>query len=378
MHRTTNNQNNSKQLLSPQIAEMRYNVVNYVFSSFEINKYRYELIQSDGELSRLLEKKYYISANFTGKNCLLVFLELNGKRQSFLIDRKTLTYDIKNIDYTKVFVQRVYVNVSNLIYSGSIFDGIYIKNTGDFVITDVFKFRNADFTAMNIDSKIFTVKEFLKTNLPSKNHSDNSKNLIELTINKLFKLSEIDEFIHEVIDNKDMADIVRGMCFYPSTSGVKLIFNYNSFVKKDQPQQQQHQYQQKQVAPVEFKPKTEKKFKYVPKKGIKKVYANLELKPTDEIDVYRLFCMEPVIKDGKTLYRRKFMSIAFIKDKDDTKKCQSLTKNNKSVIVKCLFNKDVNKWVPIEKVDDVDKPDLLEVIEEQMDTIEVSDTDDDD
>ena len=207
------------------VDQFKKQLVDYVYSSVNISKFKYELLQYDSELSQLLKQKYFVSVNFSGSNCLLVFTKIKDKYHSYLIDRKTLSYDPSKIDITKVKTTNVKVKLDHSVYLGTIFDGIYIQTKDEklFVITDIYLFRGEDFTNTHLDTKLLTIFSYLKSNYDD----DDKDNNIILTVNKLFDFDKAGHLVNTVIPNMKNT-FIRGICFYPEISGTKLIYLFGN------------------------------------------------------------------------------------------------------------------------------------------------------
>ena len=166
--------------------QFKQQLINWVFSTVNISTFKYEVIQFHSELPQLLKQKYYVSANFSGTNCLLIFNKFKDKYYSYLIDRKTLSYNIDKVDIHNVKTTNIKVKLDVSIYDGTIFDGIFVitKNEKLFIITDVYYFKGQDYTKTHIDTKLLTIYTYLESNYDT---NDKDNNLV-LSVNKLFKL----------------------------------------------------------------------------------------------------------------------------------------------------------------------------------------------
>ena len=156
-------------------------------------------------------QKFYISANLSGSNYLLVFCKIKSKTYSFMIDRKTLSFNSDQIKYENVNIMPVNIKLENSIFDGTIIDGIYIKHDKKkekfFVITDLYMFRGVTTEKDKINMKLLNIETYLDYNMKS------CQNLI-LTINKLYELENIDKLVNN--DIKKTHDFhVRGLSFYP-------------------------------------------------------------------------------------------------------------------------------------------------------------------
>jgi hypothetical protein len=119
-----------------------------LYNTIDIKRHNYNVIRngetSDDsvlipELAPIIRDKYYFSANYSGKNCFLVFMTVMGKYFACTIDRKNLSYSLETLNLDKVFVRYINVTVDPSLYDLSIFDGVYYNynDTNIYTITDV-------------------------------------------------------------------------------------------------------------------------------------------------------------------------------------------------------------------------------------------------
>jgi len=199
-------------------------LVDYLYKTIDISFFKYEILQYEHEMQQLIKQKYYVSANFSGSSCFYIFAKIKNIYYSYLIDRKTLSYNIQNVNVNNVNVINTKVKLDPSIYLGTIFDGIFIhtKHSNIFVITDVYMFKGQLMTTVPMQTKIHTIFTYLKSN-----YSENDKdNTIVITINKLFDLKNIEHLVDNVIPCiKNF--IVKGICFYPDISGTKIIYLFS-------------------------------------------------------------------------------------------------------------------------------------------------------
>lgn len=367
------------------VDQLKEQLVNYIFNVVDLSRFKYELLQFDTELHQLVEKKYFLSANFSGSNCLLIFTKIRDTYHSCLIDRKTLSYNRQKINVNDVSTFPVNLKLDREIYNGTIFDGIYVQGKKKtFVITDVYFFKGQDYTMSKLDSKLLTIFSYLRSN-----YNENEKNNnITLTVNKLYPLEKIETLVETDIPQiKDF--FVRGIAFYPEKSGTKLIYLYGNENKDNsapgqmmiQPKQQQNQPQNYQKQPhkqnkdqysepvkIVAKVKKPPKLFYCPKEKQDVEYV-FQMKTTEMPDVYLLNIVEPVSKDGKTLLKTIKVGIAFIPTTSRSKWCKELMKNtNGNILVNCKYNSEKMTWEPI-KLSESKKPSLIgefEVVEQEQ------------
>jgi hypothetical protein len=345
--------------------------VNYIYSTIDISRFKYELLEFQTKLPQLLEKKYFVSANFSGSNCLLIFTKIMDRYYQFLIDRKTLSYNSEKVNLSQVKMTAINIKLDPDIYRdrGTIFDGIYIvnKNTKTFIITDAYVFKGQDMINTPIDTKLLKVMTYF-----SSNYKPNDKgNDLSIMINKLYPVEDIEKLIYTTIPKiKDF--IIKGVCFYPERSETRLIHMFNNQAKKENDKmdndhgtkiisnrphrhgenggmdRQQDRYKnfreknllnteqvvdaRRKKSPQEFATshsdeiknnttgtqeskiiistvkKVEKKI-YVPKSGTQDTSYVFEMKKTETVDVYYLFASEIVTKQINGENKKVYMRV---------------------------------------------------------------------
>lgn len=417
----TNSNTNSKFGVDP----LKEQLVNYIFNVVDLSRFKFELLQFDTELHQLVEKKYFLSANFSGSNCLLIFTKIKDTYHSCLIDRKSLSYNRQKVNVNDVITFPINLKLDREIYNGTIFDGIFIQGKKKtFVITDVYFFKGQDYTMSKLDSKLLTTFSYLRSNY---NENDKNNNIV-LTVNKLYPLAEIESLVENDIPKiKDF--FVRGIAFYPEKSGTKLIYLYgnenkdnkdnnaqgqmiaqqksNDQINNNQNSYNQNSYNQngygqnaynknnhnknnynnqnnngnqtdnektyqkydnknaqenQEHKNEEVKVKKSPKLFYLPKNKKDEEYV-FQMKTTDMPDVYLLNIVEPVKKEGKTLLKTIKIGIASVQTALKSKWCNDIMKNtNGNILVHCKFNSEKLTWEPI-KLSDQKKPSLTEEFE---------------
>jgi hypothetical protein len=248
---SSSNQNNFKENYQDRYKEINQDLIKYVYSSIDISRFRYDLLKYEQQLNKLLFGKYFVSPNFYGKNCFLVFTKLKSKYYSFLIDRRQLSYTLDKVNFEEVYVHHCNVDVDLSIYNGTIFDGVYIKKNmlhsnakfrpidshHEFIVTDVYTFKGADYTGNKLNHKLFELEIYLENiNSQIKFIRDriNAKTNLELKVNKLHDISNIRQFINNDLKIYEKNYQVKGVSFYPEMSGTKLIHLFdNDYTNND-------------------------------------------------------------------------------------------------------------------------------------------------
>lgn len=341
-------------------------IISYVFDTIDLSKYKYKIMETEEDLQLLSYEKYYISANFNGKNCLLVFKKINNKFMSFLIERKKLKYNKDHINFDEVR----YYNVSNrsdtTIYDGTIIDGIYIddRRTHEkiFIMTDIYQFRGSSMTNETLKNKFYNINAYLNSK-----KTDKFLNNITFIINNLYTLTDILKLKDDITKSKGLE--TRGFAFYPDHSGTKLYFlNINENKKIENIISEKTENEVTETEEEFVKPK---KIKYI---NITNniVFAVLEMRKTESPDIYNIFCSD-IDKENQDRIKIVKIGILSIPDIKTSIMCKNiiLEKKNNRALMKCKFDDKKFKWVPIEEELEKRIPDLLSHVNKNFKIIEV-------
>lgn len=354
--------------------QTKHQLVNFIYKNINLSTFKYDTLEVESELPQLISKKYFVSANFSGSNCLLVFAKIKDIFHTFLVDRKTLSFNPQRINIQNVKLTNVNFKIKDVnIYQGTIFDGTYVqnKNGETFIITDVYMFKGQDLTKSQLDSKLLTVLTYLQSNyVPDKS------NKLSMVVNKIYELTEAEHVINKVVPSIK-GFLVRGICFYPEISGTKLLFkfgnenNTNNQVEITRPTFQHAQKLQisndknsskedsssesnypQNVQSVNIPKAPEikkiKKTIYIPKPGRGDESYVFEMKKTETVDVYKLNALENVVEDSKTYMKRKQICLAYIPNMNRSKWCRETLENTDGkILVNCKYYPEKHKWEPI-------------------------------
>jgi hypothetical protein len=368
-------------------------VVSYVYDNLDLSKYNFEILDKYNQLSKFVSNKYFLTHNYYGKNSFLVFARVRGKYYSSVIDRRTMSYDKSKLNTSKLDVIHFNVDVDEKIFEGSIFDGTYNKINGEhvFVISDIFYFCGEDMRKVKLDLKMMQLKLYLDNmnHIRSNKFKINKRYNLELRISEFENIKNIKEFIQSNIH-------ARGICFYPEITGTKMIYNFNDKIDNTR------SYAKKIVAPnrlnksnnnnntnnnysknnggIERSDSDKKrliKISYSAKSS-DDIYAILEMKGTRIPDNYKMSALELRTKNGEKRHRKFPMDIAYIPDLKKSLWCRDITSKNSnaSVMVKCIWRNDKNKWEPME-LSSEKLPTMINKIREHLIEIEESDSDSD-
>jgi len=412
MYKNANKNDTLHQIYSNQ--KIKQQLLDYVYSKIDLSKYKYNILTNLSDLSLLHTNKFHLSGNYSGSPCLLVFTTNKDRTYSFLLHKKTLTYNKDQINIDTVSIEPVSIGLDEKIYNCTIMDGILAQNDGSqpktFIITDIYYFRGDDMRQERLKHKIINIKRYLDAYL----NQDKNLNDISLMVNQLYDLSTIDTFVNKIIPETKTIPI-RGIAFYPDVSSTKLLFlfnqvkqsqgqQYNSVVQNGQlrtfdrngaiPVRQQFQSQNRQsfgndyrhqpsqrepiqmhISPVENIKDTDihrtHTYRYIRKDdNDDAIILTFEIRKTEHSDVYKLFLVSSSnIDNGKSILKTKKIGIAYIPTTACSKMCKELTLANGRALVKCNYDDTKEKWIPIEGDSKKKCPDFIEKLEEKMNMI---------
>jgi hypothetical protein len=343
---------------------IKQNIIDYIYTNINLSELKYHILEYTSDLDLLKEHTHYISANFSGLNYLLVFLKIQDTNHTYLVDRKTLCYNKKQLNINLVKMITVSIKLEQNIYNGTIFDGIIYNNNKSFIITDVYTMRGKNMLLDRLNHKINNVVSYLTDKM-----KDDKTNNLKLSVNKLYELSDIKTLLQDI--KKIQTHNIRGIAFYPEISGTKLIYmldnldrNINTTKSPDTDNTNAHNQT--------YKPKTQ--IRYVCKNK-NDIYATFELRQTKNIDVYKLYLLETKIKNDKKIMIGKNMGIAYIPTIECSQMCINLFTNpNKNIFMRCKFVRDINKWMPIEQDNNASRPTNITELEDLINVIEDADS----
>ncbi len=294
-------------------SDVKRKIVSFIFST---KFYKYFIMKYDSHLKLLVDKKYYVSQNYSGLNSFLVFIKINTKYLSYIVVRKSLSYDIKSLILDQVQMYKVHITTDDTIYNGTVFDGVLKKNN-EFIITDCNMFRGKNISDENMIDKLNVINEYLIIN---GKHQDT----IKLSTSILHDISCTEELLRK--------KNAKSISFYPHVSEQKLIYiQENNNVELYSPTQSQQNTNNNQKI------------------------LTFEMKKTDIVDNYKLFLLqEKCVYDNstntnKTIKTSYGMGIAYLPTIASSQLCKNtfINNNNQKIMMKCkLVN---NKWQPIER-----------------------------
>jgi hypothetical protein len=304
---------------------------------------------------------------------------------SYLVDRRSISYNKNTLKKSAVRFTEIKLHVDLKLYDGTILDGILIDsdnkviqkgdvktNKMNFMMTDIFTFCGKSVISMNYKKKMFTINTMFSEYIDK---TQDNLNNIELFISRPFEINQANDLFYEYINPYTKKYNIKGLTFYPETSGTKLIYIFD---KNDDKIKNELSAGNATINPnatnddnlqllVSSDSKKIFKFELFDPECIDDIILNLEMKKTETTDVYKLFG----IFYNSEKYIKKKIGIAYIPSYELSLKCKLLFLNCESKIMNCKFNSYKNKWVPIDcsiiqKIDIINNEKRLKILEEEV------------
>lgn len=391
LNRTTNSNNY-------QDNSIKSYLLDYLYNKIEVGEHKYTVIKNIGDIYDLKSKKYYLSANSCGINSILIFMKKDGEYYSYLVDRRSISYNRQSLNKTNVRITEVKLAVDLKLYDGTILDGIIIdndsnmignsssvnlsetgkkENTGkmNFMVTDAFVLGGKSLITMDYKKKMYMCS-FMFEKLIS--NSDKSNN-ISIHISRPYELNEIKTLFNETIGKNLKIYNIKGITFYPQFSGTKLIYIFD---KQDDKYKNELIDGTAKINSLGSIDDDEDTFEYSDKKRIFKfelvnpecvddIVLNLEMKKTHISDVYKLYGIFVNKHEKSEIYIKKKIGFAYIPTYVLSIKCKLYFLNRESVVMSCKFNTNKNKWIPvdeasIQKIDILNDEKRLKITEQEI------------
>ena len=307
--------------------DFKNKIIDYLFNTIDISKYRYNLLDSTQQLNFLKLNEHYVSPNFKGYNYLLIFHRYNNQPYCAAVDRKNLSYHRDKVDIKKVPIFKIKIMTSQSIFRGTIMDCKLIKN--NMIIKDCFQVMGNTLIEMDMIEKM-TYLDSIIINQFQKDYCSNFK----LKINKLYRYNMINEVITNIIPKCNFE--IQGLIFFPKQSGVSIIF-----VEKSGQQSE---------AKVEITNNTvDLNASYHMIHDLKNFLLSREYSYETNGKKKNLLVKKTIISDVYDLYdtssNDEKVGIAHIPNIKISQYCYENIKDES--ICQCIFSKDFNKWIPL-------------------------------
>lgn len=360
-------------------------MLDYLYNKIEVADHKYVIIKNIGDVYELKNRKYYVSGNTCGINSFLIFMKKDNNYYSYLVDRRSISYNRNTLKKASVRFTEIKLPVDLKLYEGTIIDGILIDSDNKliqkgetksikmmFMISDMFTFCGKSLLSMNYKQKMFTIGTMLESCIEKNN---NHLNNIELFLSRPFEINQANDLFSEYITPYTKKYNIKGLTFYPEISGTKLIYLFD---KQDDKIKNELSNGNVEINPNAKNDDnlqlldvsdTKKVFKFelFNPECIDDIVLNLEMIKTGISDVYKLYG----IFYNSDKYIKKRIGIAYIPTYEVSLKCKLLFLNSNSKIMNCKFNTNKNKWVPLDtaaihKIDIINNEKRLKITEEEI------------
>lgn len=381
---SSNNYHNNNEELN-----IKSHLLDYLYNKIEVGEHKYTIIKNIGDIYDLKSKKHYISANSCGINAIIIFLKKDGEYLSYLIDRRSISYNRQSLNKSGVRITEIKLVVDLKLYDGTILDGIIVdsdsnmitntesKSNGgmNFMITDVFALGGKSLITMDYKKKMYMCSLMFEKLI----NNDDNNNTVKINISRPYEMNEIKELFANDINTRIKKFNIKGITFYPQYSGNKLIYIFD---KQDEEYKTELMEGNGKIDLIDDSDLVKDNFEYSDKKRIFKfelvnpeclddIVLNLQMVKTKTPDVYKLFGIFTGVQDKKQIFIKKNIGFAYIPTYILSIKCQLYFMNRESIIMSCKFNTQKNKWIPIDeaeiqKIDIMNEEKRLKVIEQEI------------
>jgi hypothetical protein len=308
---------------------IKQSILDYLYSSINLSKYRFTILNNVSSLEFLKENKHYVMPNFKGFNYFLIFITLNNIKYCVAIDRRKLSYHKDQNDLKIVFMVKLKIVTSEMIFNGTIFDGKLIESNNKFVflIQNCFYLMGKPMLAMDMKEKTTHLDDIMKTNF------NGSCDNCTFKLNKLYEYDDLPELVNNVIPSCTYA--IQGLIFYPKCSGISIIHIEKIENKINIETTQKNTVENKTYDLISnyVNYLNSRTYSYEKNSKTKKLYLSKSNIP----DVYNIREKE----DSERL------GIAHIPSLKISHLCAENIKDNQMVRFNCVYHTKFKKWIPI-------------------------------
>lgn len=259
--------------------------LDLIYDNLNLHDHAYQILDKLPVNDCNIIKEYaYVSANQQGETSLLIFAKNGKKNISARIDRTSLRFVRKSLDYENVRFVPLEFDIPDDFYKGTILDGMVVTKDmrQSFVITDVLFYAGEDMRSKNLMSKIKNVSSFFSP--------DTSKN-INVIGNEIFEIKMTKTFVQKHLSRIARKYPIEGIAFFKEHGGIKLVFKN---VKEDGTTKKQ--------APEKSATSSIKKVVvFKPIEQDKDVFTHMLVKRGEKSGIYELYFS--YLHENKTKYK---------------------------------------------------------------------------
>lgn len=361
-------------------------VLDYLYNKLEMSEYKYNMVKNISNLFDLRNNKYYVSSNSCGTPAFIILKKDNDEYHSYYINRKSISYEKQHLKRKDVRMKEIKLSVSEDLYNGTIFDGIWIDEElssncrGNenkkkyFIVTDIFEFCGTKYIGMDYRKKMTHFEMHLK-NYYNKDESD-----IELIIQRPYEINNIERLFKEYINDNTKKYNIKGISFFPIYSGSKLIYLFdkdgdentrNNLLNNDIKKSLENNFNNTEIKIEADNSDNENKYKKIYKFrrndliSNNKIILKFKLCKTENLDVYDMYS----IFHENHQYIMRVIDMAYIPTYSLSMKMNKLFLNEHELIFDCELDIDKNEWIPLNisktnKVDIINEYDEIKITEQ--------------
>lgn len=360
-----NNKNNQyNQNNYNQISTEKSILLDYLYNKIDVSKYDYKIAKTFNDIIELKHSKYYVSGNSCGTNSFVVFMKHGKDYYSYQIDRRTISHKRDMLKKAGVRITKINFPVDPEFYNGTIFDGIVSNlptdNSGilNFVITDVLLLCGKSEINTDYKKKMYKINDIM-TNL-TRNNTDIFSN-IKFNVSMPYELNQIKHMHYEYISTNMKLLNIKGLSFYPQTSGTKIIYMYDKD-KHDEEYKNKIlttistlndinpqilvETEEEPIMKLENKKLIGYTFRLADIEYNKDIILNFEMEKTNVYDTYKLYSVFLKNINNTRKYYKKFIDNVYIQSLQLSRECNKLFENTDKLIMECKYDSVDNCWIP--------------------------------
>ncbi len=363
-------------------------ILDFLYNKIEINEHKYTIIKNIGDVYDLKNKKFYVSSNSCGINSFIIFMKKDNNYYSFMIDRRSISYNRQSLKKEAVRMSEIKLSVDYKFYDGTILDGILIDTESNivsnksnkskpkyqFMVTDVFMLAGKSLITQDYKKKMYLASNMFNEYI-EKNEKTNN---IDLYVSRPYELNQVLSLFKDWISPNVKNYNIKGITFYPQYSGSKIIYIFD---KQDDKYKNElligdaiiETNSDDNLKLLENSDKKRVfKFELMNPECIDDIILNLGMIKTNIPDVYKLYgIFHNTNSNGEEQYIKKKIGIAYIPTYILSLKCKSYFLNTDELIMSCIFNTNKKKWIPIDeaevqKIDIVNNEKRLKIVEQEV------------
>ena len=173
-------------------------IIDYLQNSVDIFCLKDNLIVNEEDLIKIKNEEYVVIPNIVGEDYIFLAIKINESYFVVLIEKKTLN-DFNNINYNNLNIVYIQIRLKVETYKGTIFDGRIVNLGGccAFIINKIYMLNGNNLINKKINESYKLAEDFISNSYVI----DPNMNTILFKLNKIYKLSEINDLVNDKIQN---------------------------------------------------------------------------------------------------------------------------------------------------------------------------------